>query len=138
MSHSTLGILDVPLITGNDVNMDVENTLSGRWPDVNADIVAIRVNSHPGCASFLIYQVHTGRYLILGQLEKAGHMAMRNDQRMARAHPIGITSTVGKFTFLGRRPLWIFTKQTGVIGVTLFCWFLFRPTKLQHPFSRQR
>lgn len=41
MSHAPLGVLNVPLVAGNDVNMDMHDALSGRWPYVDANIVAV-------------------------------------------------------------------------------------------------
>jgi hypothetical protein len=125
MPHAPLGILYITLITRDDMDMNMEDTLPGRRPHVNADIVAIRVKFLVDSLFFIFNQVHTGRYLVLCQLEKASHMAIRDDQGMARAHPVGITGTVGKSTFQGH-PLWIFTKQAGVIRVSLFYWFFFR------------
>ena len=39
MPHVPLGIFDITLVAGNDVNMDMEDTLLGRRPHVYADIV---------------------------------------------------------------------------------------------------
>ena len=41
MPHTALGIFNITLITGNDVNMDMEDTLPSRRPYVNADVVAV-------------------------------------------------------------------------------------------------
>ena len=43
MPHVPLGIFDIPLVAGNDVNM--EDTLPGRLPHIYADIVAVGLNS---------------------------------------------------------------------------------------------
>lgn len=43
MPHPPLGILNITLVAGNNVDMDMKDTLPGRRPHVYADIVAIRV-----------------------------------------------------------------------------------------------
>ena len=43
MAHATLGIFNVPFVTGDDVNMDMEYALAGGRSNVNADIVTIRL-----------------------------------------------------------------------------------------------
>ena len=45
MPHIPLWIFDITLVAGNDVNMDMEDTLPGRLPHVYADIVAVELNS---------------------------------------------------------------------------------------------
>ncbi len=41
MPHAPLRIIDITLVAGNDVNMDMEDTLPGRRPNINADVVAV-------------------------------------------------------------------------------------------------
>ena len=94
MPHAPLGVLDIPLVTGNDVDMDVENTLPGGQPHVNPDIVAIRVKFPVDAPFLLINQVYAGRHLVLRQVEKARDMPLRDDQDMTRADRIGVTGTV--------------------------------------------
>ncbi len=45
MPHVPLGIFDITLVAGNDVNMGMEDALPGRLPHVYADIVAVGLNS---------------------------------------------------------------------------------------------
>ena len=97
MPHPSLWILDIPLVAGNDVNMDMENTLSGRRSHINADIVTIRLEFLVQSHALLSDQLHTGIDLFGRQVEKAGYMATRDDQCMPRAHRVGITRTVSKF-----------------------------------------
>ncbi len=94
MSHAPLGVLDIPLVTGNDVDMDMENTLPGSWPHVNPDIVAIRVKFPVDALFLLINQFYAGRHLILREVEKARDMPLRDDQHMARTDRIGVMGTV--------------------------------------------
>src|SRR3989344_8125582 len=54
MSHAPLGVLDIPLVTGNDADMGMENTLPGGRPHVNPDIVAIRVKFGVNALSLLV------------------------------------------------------------------------------------
>lgn len=96
MAHPPLGILDITLVARNDVNMDMEYTLPGRRSYVNADIVTIRLELLVQSHALLGDQPHAGIDLFWRQIEKAGHMATRDNQGMTRAHRIGITRTVSK------------------------------------------
>ena len=82
MPYTALGIFNITLITGNNVNMDMENTLSCRLPDVNADIVAVGFKLFVQQLSLLVDQRHTGADLFGGQIKKGGNMATRDDHRM--------------------------------------------------------
>ncbi len=97
MPHAPLGVLNVPFVAGNEVDMDMEDTLPGRRSHVNADIVTIRLEFLIQSRALLGDQPHAGIDLFGRQVEKAGDMATRDDQGMARAHCIGITRTVSKF-----------------------------------------
>ena len=97
MAHATLGIFNVPFVTGDDVNMDMEYALAGGRSNVNADIVTIRLEFLVQSHAFLGDQLHAGMNLLGCQVEKTGNMATRDDQGMARAHRVGITRTVSKF-----------------------------------------
>ena len=109
MPHAALGILDITLVAGYDVNMDMEYTLPGRRPHVNADIVAVGLELLVQQFSFLGNQLHAGVDLLRRQLKKAGHMAFGDNQGMTRAHRVTIARTVSKFA-LQRHPPWIFAK----------------------------
>lgn len=97
MAHAPLGILDITLVARNDVNMDMEDALSGRSPYVDTDIVTIRLEFLVQSHALLGDQPHAGIDLFGRQVEKAGYMATRDNQGMARAHRVGITRTVSKF-----------------------------------------
>lgn len=99
MAHTALWILDITLITGNEVNMDMEYTLPGRRSYVNADIVTIRLEFLVQSHALLGDQPHAGIDLFGRQVEKAGYMAPWDNQGMARANRVGITRTVSKFMF---------------------------------------
>lgn len=94
MAHSPLGILNVSFVAGDEVNMDMEDTLPGRRSYVDADIVTIRLEFLVQSHALLGDQPHAGMDLFWRQIEKAGHMATRDNQGMARAHRVGITRTV--------------------------------------------
>lgn len=96
MPHPTLGILNVSFITGDDVNMDMEDTLSGRWPHINANIVAIRTKLLINKVFFLLNKVHAGNHFFRCQIEKARDMPTRDDQGVPRTRRVGITRTVSK------------------------------------------
>ncbi len=97
MPHAPLGILNVSLVAGYDVNMDMKYALPGRWPHIDADIVAIRFEFPVQQLALLVYQVHAGIDLLRRQVEKASDMSTRNDHSMPRAHRVGIAGTISKF-----------------------------------------
>ena len=41
MTYPAFGILHISFITGNQVNVNMKNTLSGHFPDINADVETI-------------------------------------------------------------------------------------------------
>ena len=124
MPHAPLGIIDITLVAGNDVNMDMEDTLPGRRPNINADVVAVGFELLVQQPVLLGYKLYAGVDLFGRQVEKAGDMTTRDDHRMTRAHRVGITSAVREFV-IQRHPLWVCTKQARVIGVALFFQFFF-------------
>ena len=97
MSHSPLGILHVPFVAGDDVNMDMEDTLPGRRSYINADIVAIRTELLINVFFFLFNETHAGSHFFRCQVEKAGDMPTRDDHGVPRTRRVGVTSTVSKF-----------------------------------------
>ena len=97
MPHPSLGILNVPFVAGNDVNMDMEDTLPGRGSHIDADVVAIRIKLLVKVCFFLFDKGHAGSHFFRRQIEKAGDMPTRDDQGVPRTRRIGVTSTVGKF-----------------------------------------
>ena len=97
MAHAALWILDITLIARNQVDMDMEYTLPGRRSYVNADVVTIGLEFLVQSLALLGDQPHAGIDLFGCQVEKAGDMATRDNQGMARAHRVGITRTVSKF-----------------------------------------
>lgn len=124
MPHTALGIFNITLITGNDVNMDMEDTLPSRRTYVNTDVVAVGFKLFVQQLSLLVYQRHAGVDLFGSQLKKAGNMATRDDHRMTRAHRVRIARAVRQLVIQGH-PLWVCTKQTWIIGVPLFPLFFF-------------
>ena len=125
MPNAPLGIIDITLVAGNDVNMDMQDTLPGRRPNINADVVAVGFELLVQQAALLGYKRHAGADLFGRQVEKAGDMSTRDDQRMPRAHRVAIPRAVRKFV-TQRHPACVFTKQARVIGVTLFIGLFFR------------
>ena len=94
MPHASLRILHITGIAGNDVNMDMENTLSGRCSYIDTDIVTIGLKFLIEKFFLLAYQIHTGLNLFRRQLEKAGHVAARYYQRMSRANRKAVAGAV--------------------------------------------
>ncbi len=95
MPHAPLGVFDITRVAGNDVNMDMQNTLTGRRPHVYADIVAVRIELIVQQPALLGYQLHAGLDLFGRQVEKTGDMTARDDQGMTRTHCVAITRAVG-------------------------------------------
>ena len=119
MPYAPLGIINITLIAGNDVDMDMKNTLPGRSPDINADVVAVGLKLLVQQPAFLGNQCHTGVDLFGHQIEKAGDMSARDDQRMTRAHRVAIARAERKCV-TQRHPAHILTKQARVIGIAFF------------------
>jgi len=97
MPHAPLGILNVPFIAGDDVNMDMEDALPGRWSDIDANIVAIRIEFLVNEFFFLFNEAHTGSHFFRRQVEKAGYMPTRDDHGVPRTRRVGVAGTVSKF-----------------------------------------
>ena len=125
MPHAPLGILDISLVAGNDVNMDMEDALPGRGPNIHTDVVAVGLELRVQQAALLGDKPHAGVDLFGRQVEKTGDMTTRDDQRMPRAHRVAIARAVRKFVSQ-RHPACVFTKQARVIGVALSLWLFFR------------
>lgn len=86
MPYTTLWILNITLITWNDVNVNMEDALPGGRPNVDADVVAVRFKLFAQQLLLLVDQRHAGVDLFGRQFEKAGNMTMRYDQRMPWTH----------------------------------------------------
>ena len=125
MPHASLGIFDIALVAGNDVNMDMEDTLPSCRPNIHTNIIAVGIELLVQQAPLLGDKPHAGADLFRRQVEKAGDMSTRDDQRMPRAHRVAIACAVRKFVSQ-RHPACIFTKQARVIGVALFLGLFFR------------
>ena len=97
MPHAPLGIFNVPFVAGDDVNMDMENALPGSWPDVDADVVAIRIEFLVNEFFFLFDEARAGSHFFRRQVEKAGYMPTRDDQGVPRTRRVGVTRTESKF-----------------------------------------
>lgn len=117
MPYAPLGILNVPFVAGDDVNMDMKEALPGRRSDIDADIVAIRIELLVNEFFFLLNEAHTRGHFFRRQVEKAGYMPTWDDHGMPRTCRVGVTGTVNKF-MLYRHPTRICAKQTWIIGVS--------------------
>lgn len=96
--------------------MHVEDALSCRRSDIDADVVSVRLEFRIDEFFLLLDEVHAGDHFFLCQVEEGGDMAARDDQRMAGARRIGITRTVGVF-ILQRYAARVFAEQAGIVGV---------------------
>lgn len=124
MAHTPLGILDITLIARDEVNVDMEYALPGRRSHVNADVVTIRLEFPVQSHALLGDQLHAGIDLFGRQVEKAGYMAARDNQGMARAHRVGITRTVSKF-MLQRYATRIFAEQAWIVRIPFFPFYFY-------------
>ena len=125
MPHAPLGIFNVPFVTGDNVNMDMQDTLSGRGTDVDADIVAIRIEFLVNTFLFLFDEPHANRNFVRSQVEKAGYMPARDNQGVSRAGRIGVAGTVSKLMFY-RHPTRICAKQARIIRISFLFLCCFR------------
>ena len=66
MPHPTLGVLNIPLVAGNDMNVDMEDTLSSRWPYVNANIITIGIKLLINDFFLIINKAHASGYFFRG------------------------------------------------------------------------
>lgn len=119
MPHAPLGVLNVPFVAGDDVDVDMEDALPGRQSDVDADVVAVRFELLIDEFLFLLDEAHAGSHFFRRQLEEAGDMPARDDQRVSRTGRVGVACTVGEL-MLQRYPARILAEQAGIIGVALF------------------
>ncbi len=97
MPHTPLGIFNVTLVAGDDVNVDMKNALPGRRSDIDADIVAIRFELLVKAHFFLFDEPHAGSNFFRRQVEKTGYMPTRDDQGMPGTRREGVACTVSKF-----------------------------------------
>jgi hypothetical protein len=75
----------------------MEDALSGRRPDIDADVVAIRIEFLVNEFFFLFDEAHAGSHFFRRQVEKAGYMPTRDDHRVPRTRRVGVTGTESKF-----------------------------------------
>ena len=122
MPYSPLGIFNIPLVAGNDMNMYVVNTLPGCLTNIDANIIAVGTKFLVEELLFLVDQRHTSGHLFRRQLKKTCDMALRNNHCMPRARRIGIPATIYKIMFQRDAP-GVCTKQAGIIGISFL--FLF-------------
>lgn len=122
MPHAPLGVINVPLVAGNNVYMHMVDALPGRRPHIDADVVAIRTELLGDESFFLLNEAHAGSDLFRCQLEKTGDMPARDDQRVSRTRRVGVARTECQF-MLYRYPARICAKQAWVIGVSFLCCF---------------
>ena len=118
MPHASLWVFNVPLVAGDDVNMDMADALPSRGSDIDADVVAIRIELLVEEFSFLFDEVHAGSHLFRRQVEKTGYVPARDDHSVPRTRRVGVTGAERQFT-LYRYPARICAKQAWIIGVTL-------------------
>ena len=96
MPHAPLGVLNITFVSGDEVNMDMEDTLSSRRPYVNSDVITVRLELLIQPRAFNGNQLHASVDFFRGQVEKAGDMTARDDQSMSRTHRVAVTGAVRK------------------------------------------
>ena len=102
---------------GDDVDMDMENALPGRRSDIDADVVAVRIEFHVDEFLFLLDEAHAGGHFFRCQVEKTGYMPTRDDQCVPRAGREGVTGTESQL-MLYRYPARIFAEQARIVVVS--------------------
>jgi hypothetical protein len=95
------------------------NALPGRRSDVDADVVAIRIELLVDEFLFLLDEAHAGSHFFWRQVEKTGDMPTRDDQGVPGTRRVGVTRAESKF-MLYRYPARIFAEQAWIIGVSFF------------------
>ena len=125
MPHPSLGIFNVPFVAGDQVNMDMEDTLSGRRSDIDADIVAIRAELRVNARFFLLDDGHAGSHLFRRQVENAGDMPTRDHQGVSRTCRIRVAGSVDKI-LLYCHSLRIRAEQAWIIGVSFLLVYCIR------------
>src|SRR5512135_2054569 len=103
MSYAPLGIFNVPFVAGDDVNMDMENALPGRWSDIDADIVAVWMKLLVKTFLFFFDEAHASGHFFRRQVKEAGDMPTWDNQGMPRTRRVGVTGTESKL-MLYRHP----------------------------------
>lgn len=91
--------------------------MPGRWPDVDADVVAIRFEFLVDEFFFLFDEAHAGSHFFRRQVEKVGDMPTRDDQGVPRTRRIGVSGAESEF-MLYRYPTRIFAEQAWIIRVS--------------------
>ena len=125
MPHPSLGILNVPFVAGDEVDVDMVNALPGCRSDVDADVVAIRLELLIKEFFFLLEEPHAGSHFFRRQVEEAGDMPTRDDQGVALTRRVGVARTESQF-MLYRHPARILAEQAGIVGVALLFLCRFR------------
>jgi len=105
MAHAPLGIRRIARITWNQVDVDVENTLSGSATHVNTYVVTIWTEFFIKYLALIRDQRHTSRHLFGGEIEDTGTVPKRHDQRMARADGVAVARAVRQLV-TPRHPAW--------------------------------
>lgn len=125
MPHPALGFFNIPFVAGDDMNVDMEDALSGRRAHIDADVVAIRFERIIKMFFFLFDEMHAGRDFFRCQVEETGDMPTRDDQCVPRTHRVGVACAVSKL-MLYRHPARVLAKQAGIIGVSFLFLCCFR------------
>ncbi len=79
-SYPSFGMLHVPIVTGDQMNMDVRDGLTCRLSHVNTHVVPVWPEISVRLCLCLPNQFKRGLSLAPGQLKKAHHVPKRNDQ----------------------------------------------------------
>ncbi len=106
MPHAALWVFNVPFVAGDDVYMHMQDALPGCRSDIDADVVAVRTEFLIYEFLFFLNEVHAGSHFFRCQLEEAGDMPARDDQRVSRTRWVGVTRAESKFMQY-RYPAWI-------------------------------
>jgi hypothetical protein len=93
-SYSTIGLLHVPIVTGDQMNMGVGDSLTSRPAHIDAHIVSMRPKIKVQLCLCLPNQFERCFSLVLGQVEKTRRMPKGNDQQMPFGNRVMVVSDV--------------------------------------------
>ena len=116
MAHAPLGIRRIARITWNQVDVDVENTLSGSATHVYTDVVTVWTEFFIKYLALIRNQLHTGGHLFRGELEEARTVPERDYQRMTRTDGVAVARAVSQ-RVTPRHPAWC-AEKARVVRIT--------------------
>ena len=116
MSHTTLRVRSIACVTGNQMDVNVEDALPRGGTHVHADVVAVGTKFFINFFSLGSCQFHAGSDLLGSEIKEAGAMPERNDQGVPRANGVAVARAVRQFV-TPRHPAWC-AEKARVVRIT--------------------